>query len=391
MKQNSYKFALLYIFVYSAMGAVFPLIGQYLMKLGFTGTQIGIITASATAIGIVAAPFWGSVYHKTNNSKRVVLSLCFAAVIVPVLLLPISNFSLFLIGYIILFFFQIPICPLIDTMTLEENHGFGSIRKWGAVGYAGGVFIAGQLAAYLGLHWIFIMFSMTSFAAGIMVLFIMRAKTVLKEVEHQNDIYNKQKTVSIPKLLCNKKYIAILLSAFFVMGTNIANNTFFGFLYTNGGGTISGIGLVFLFMAGSEAPCMAWVHRFSNRFTLERMILFAMILSACRFFWYGTGPSAILLMATFFLQGIVNGILLIEFIRYAAKVVDVAFLGLSMTLIQAISCNGSTILCQLIGGYFMDRFGSGAVYIGFAIMNLLGVLVYLSFGLHKKPQENFID
>ena len=87
---------------------------------------------------------------------------------------------------------------------------------------------------------------------------------------------------------------------------------------------------VFLFMAGSEAPCMAWVHRFSNRFTLERMILFAMILSACRFFWYGTGPSAILLMATFFLQGIVNGILLIEFIRYAAKVVDVACLGLSI-------------------------------------------------------------
>lgn len=389
MKQNAYKFAFLYTFIYSAMGAVFPLIGQYLMQLGFSGTQIGIVTASATAVGIIAAPFWGSVYHARNNSKRVVLLLCLAGTIISVFLLPISHFSFFLLGYIVLFFFQVPICPLADAMTLEEKHDFGAIRKWGAVGYAGGVFITGQVAAYLGLHWIFIMFSMASFAAAIMVLQIMRTTIDLgKANEEPQDNMESERKVSIRKLFDNKKYMAILISAFFVMGTNIANNTYFGFVYTNGGGTISGIGLVFLLMAGSEAPCMAWVHRFSNRFTLERMILFAMILSACRFFWYGTGPSAIFLISTFFLQGIVNGILLIEFIRYAAKVVDLAFLGLSMTLIQAISCNGSTILCQLIGGYFMDHYGSGALYFGFAIMNAIGVLVYLFFGLHKTVKEN---
>lgn len=387
MKQNYYKFALLYIFVYAAMGSVFPLIGQYLLGLGFKGTQIGMVTASATAIGIIAAPVWGNIYYKTNNNKHVVLFLCFAAVLVPVFLLQISDFYLFLMGYILLFFFQVPICPLADTMTLEASHDFGSVRKWGAVGYAGGVFVAGQLASYFGLQWIFILFSMTSFAAGIMVWIIMREKFDLKEERENYEEKENRNTDSMLELLGNRKYCAILLSAFFVLGTNIANNTFFGFLYTSGGGSLGGIGLVFLLMAGSEAPCMAWVHRFSAKFTLERMILFAMLLSACRFFWYGSGPSSSLLMSTFFLQGIVNGILLIEFIRYAAKVVEIAFLGIAMSFIQAISCNGSTILCQMIGGYFMDHFGINAVYLGFAAMNLIGVFVYLFFRLHIKAND----
>ena len=50
----------------------------------------------------------------------------------------------------------------------------------------------------------------------------------------------------------------------------MANNTYFSFLYIEGGGTIAGVGIVMLLMVGSEAPFMQWSARLAGRFSLEQ-------------------------------------------------------------------------------------------------------------------------
>ena len=102
-------------------------------------------------------------------------------------------------------------------------------------------------------------------------------------------------------LLGHRQYMKLLLCAFFVLGTNIANSTYFGYLYRAGGGELSGIGLAFLLMAGSEAPFMMLLPKLVQRFSSENMILAAMVLSAARFGFYATGPSCGMLLATFFM------------------------------------------------------------------------------------------
>ena len=128
---------------------------------------------------------------------------------------------------------------------------------------------------------------------------------------------------------------------------------------------------------------MAWTERISSKFTQERMILISMIISALRYFWYSTGPSPELLIGTFFLQGMVNGIILIEFVKYIAKLVEPAMIGMAMTLYQAISSNCSTIICQLIGGAILDSYSGVEVYLFFGIYNVIGIILYVGFGLHQ--------
>ena len=48
------------------------------------------------------------------------------------------------------------------------------------------------------------------------------------------------------ELLHNKHYILLLIATFFVGGTNIANNTYFSFLYIEAGGTHCRYGRHFL-------------------------------------------------------------------------------------------------------------------------------------------------
>jgi PPP family 3-phenylpropionic acid transporter len=117
--------------------------------------------------------------------------------------------------------------------------------------------------------------------------------------------------------------------------------------------------------------------------TLERMILISMIISALRYLWYSTGPAPWLLVGTFFLQGMVNGIILVELVHYIAKLVEPVMIGMAMTLYQALSSSLSIIVCQLIGGVILDYFGATQVYLFFSIYNVIGVLLYLGFRLYK--------
>lgn len=416
MRKNHYDFIKIYFCSYAAIGMLFPLIGQYLDSIGFTGAQIGMVTAACTAVGIGASPAWGCIYHNYRNGRRIILILCIASAITALGLLQVKQFLIFLIGYGIFAFFQTPIMPLNDTLVLEDRAPFGAIRKWGAIGYAGGVFLAGQIADATSLRMILPLCAGAFILTGFFTYETMRkerkqmnshirngSKESLtnparaSKLKKNNGLTNKRiawqrcnqngldrKSKGFKDLIANKRFAALLLSAFFINGTNIANNTYFGFLYTSSGGSLAGIGLAFLLMCGSEAPFMAWSSRISGKVTLERAILAAMIISMGRYLWYSTGPSSALLLGTFFLQGIVNGIVLVEFVRYIAKLVEPAVIGLAMTLFQSLSTNCSTIICQLFGGAILEKFSSTGVYLFFALFNIIGIFLYIGFGLHKE-------
>jgi PPP family 3-phenylpropionic acid transporter len=188
---------------------------------------------------------------------------------------------------------------------------------------------------------------------------------------------------SIKSLLLNRKYLSILACAFFINGTIWAHNTYFGFLFIESGGTIAGIGVALLLMVFSEFPVMAFSDKIIKKVSIEKLILFAMILSTARFIWFGTVPDHQLLTITFFIQGFVNGLTLISLMKYVVRSVDPKSMNSAVTLYTSISSNASAIFCLFIGGVLMDNYGPGSVYYFFGGMNLVGIIVYLLTGRYK--------
>lgn len=371
----------LYTMTYLAIGIMVPLIGQYLSALGFSGAQIGTVTGTGTCVAIFASGFWGKIYANSAVKARVILALCVLAAGTALFITQISQYIPFLFCFAIMYFFQAPIMPLSDAMTLDSGQSFGRVRLWGAVGFAAGVFLSAYTAEEVGL---WIVFPSYAFCYLLAALIIYR---ISKRIRKKRTLDEGVKPVAEKKryrdLAGSKRLWALVASAFFLCGTNVANNTYFSFLYIKGGGTLAGVGLAFLLMAGSEAPFMAFTGKLSSRFSLERMILFAMVLSVGRFAWYSTGPGHIALLATFFLQGAVNGIILVEFVRYIAKLVEQSYIGVAVAAYYSISASGSTIVCQMAGGWMLDIFGPPGVYGFFAVFNAIGLVLYLVFGLHR--------
>jgi len=400
-----------YIFLFGSMGAIFPLASQYFASAGFSGSQIGTITATGTFVAIFSTMLWGYVYNESKNKHSVLAFLCLASGVICVLIPQISSYVLVILVYALFYFFHQSLNPLADAMTMMDGQDFNFIRMWGAIGYAFAVFVGGRLATEMGEVVIFYIAIVCLAAAALIVFRIGKVRRkALKLSGEQNtetenaeieDIENIEgrsagvtnkgysnkgfsKFENFMALFRNKKYMLLLISCFFIGGTNIGNNTYFSFLYKDGGGDLAGVGLAMLFMVGSEAPFMVWAAKLSKKFGIEKVILVSMIISVVRFAWYGTGPSCTALTVMFFLQGMVNGIILVELVRYVAKLVETKYMGLAISIFYVVFNNLSGIVCQAIGGAILDSQGSGGVYTFFALFNLVGVILYVLFGLNKK-------
>jgi MFS family permease len=205
-KMNKFKF--LYIFTYAPIGIICPLIGQYLDSIGFSGTQIGTITAIGTAAAIPAGLLWGKIYSESNYGKKVIALLCIFAACISIICLNIHTLVLFTVLYSVMYFFQGPVMGLCDAMVIEEKVPFSSIRLWGSVGYAFSVFIAGRIGQSFGLNTIFILYAVTFVIAGVIALSI-------REMEHhKNNISNVNGNTEgkYLRLMHETKYIKMLFA-----------------------------------------------------------------------------------------------------------------------------------------------------------------------------------
>lgn len=388
--KNISKFKLIYIFAFSAIGVMIPLVGQYLNSVGMTGTQIGTITAIGTVVSIFATTFWGKVYAKVDSKHILLGILAISAALSAVLGGQITTFILFTLIYSLIYFFQGAIMGLLDAMALEQDFVFSKVRLFGAVGYAVSVFIGGRLSESLGLEIIFPIYSISFVLAGILLFRVGTPKSKHPKLpdnieEDRSESSKKNKSdISYGKLMKETDIVKLILVGIFIFGSNVANNTYFGFLYRDGGGSVAGVGIAFLLMVGSEVPFMAIAPMISKKLGLPNTILAAMIVSVLRFAMYATGPNHYILLGTFFLQGAVNGILLTEYLRYISIIVKKELMPLAVSAFYVISCNVGTIICNFFGGIVMDQIGSQGVYGLFAILNILGAAMYVFFGINKR-------
>ena len=398
------KYKVLYTFAYMAIGSFTPLIGPYLESLGFSGTQIGTVTALGTTVAILAVAFWGGIYNRQDSRRKksnLIACLCIGAICFALCLKAATAFAFVLLFFALMYFMQPPSISLIDSLTVlsGESKGdrtFGSKRAWGAVGFALGVFLGGRIASMTSegsIFYIYIACFLVTAIALVSIAFGQESEAPIQKTDVKSAAKAGQTAAEMAHgtyriLLRDKRVCQLLICMFFMGGTNVANNTYFSFLYIEGGGTLAGVGIVMLLMVGSEVPFMAFCDRLAERFTMQKTILFAMVLSSARFILYGIGLPWWMLAVLFATQGAVNGIILVEFVRYISRIAPEGCKSLAVSAYYVIGSNISTIVCQYIGGLLLDGFSAAGVYMFFGLFNLTGTTLYVLFGLHKTNQKN---
>lgn len=356
-----------YFFIFFGIGAIFPLLAVYLKHLGFSGKEIGILTAIGPIVTILTQPLWGVVSDRYQIQKQVLL-FGMSSIMLIALLFPVfqSFWGTFLMIFIF-HMFQSPIIPLTDNIALNFTNRtkieYGNIRLWGAIGFALAVYITGRITEWTRLEAIFYTFST---AIIIAILSIATVPSDAKRV-HVN-IWG-----GVRQLIVMPHFILFLLSSFFVFGTMNANNYYFGVYYQDIGGTIAGIGLAFLLSAGSEAPFMRIGGRIIGKIGLENTLLIASITSLVRWtlFYFIHDPTLIIML--FFLQGVSIGLYLTAAPQYVKSKTPKGIHVTALTLYASFGHGIGTMTCNLVGGWIYETFSIFTTYLFFAVLTLFGI------------------
>lgn len=356
----------LFYFGFFAIGAMMPLLSQYFKSIGLNGTQIGIIVSLTSLISILAQPFWGMMCDKTQKTKKILIIIIVITAIISIFIPLFKGYYSLILIFLLLYLFNSGIGPIIETMAINSDIDFGKIRQWGAIGFAMAVFVSGVIADRFGLHWIFIILSISYIIA---IFFI-------KPIEMKRTLHIGGHThgQGISQLMKNKKYLVFLSSTFFVSGAIEGNNIFFGLLYENLGGTITGIGVAFLLFAGSEAPFMKWTYIGIRKWGVENMLIFSALISMLRFAWYSTNPSPTTVLIFFMIQGISIGTYLVSAAQFIRENTRQELRATAMAIYASSSMGFGGMVCKLVSGIILDYSGIDTVYLFFSVFTFIGII-----------------
>lgn len=368
--KNLYSiFAVWYFFIFYSMGSFFPLISQFLKKSGFSGGQLGTAFGLGALATIILQPLWGFISDRYRNPKSVVCLLVAVNTMGAVLIYMGNSVLSITAAYIMFMGFFSGLTPVTDSMVLGSGIEFGKIRLWGALGFALGAQATGILSQKFGLGAIF--FSVV--VSNLAVLIITRSIDGDSQVTHCDSRISKK---DFKELLSNRRYLIFLAASFLVGGTMSGHNSYFGLLYRELGGSISGIGLAFLLFAGSEAPVMAIIQKISRRISLSFGLLTSTIFFAMRWYWYSTMPDPGIILVFFLLQGLSIGSYLVLVTLYINEVTVPKLRTTAIAIYCSFSTGVGGMLTQYFSGLIMERWGISRVYTFYFLSSVMAAVMF---------------
>jgi MFS transporter, PPP family, 3-phenylpropionic acid transporter len=369
VRRDIYSLQGFYLFVFFGIGSLFPLLSVYLSEIEkLNGYQIGIILSLGPVVMIFFQPFWGMIADMKNLHNRLLTVTTLITGVSALGYLFFEGFFLFILVAIVLAIFQSAIIPLSDSISLKYTSSagvnYGNVRLFGSLGFGVAVFLMGKLSEW-NPQVIFYTFFLTLLIAGAISL-----KMPREAAGKPNGLLS-----GIKDLMGMKRFLVFLAITFMIFGPNLANNFYFSLFVEDRGGTYTGIGIAFLIAVLSEIPFMraagSWIHKLG----LLQVALIAALVSLIRWLFYFTEPELSLIYASAVIQGFSLGLFIPAGLQYIREITPKHITATAVTIYSAVGNGLGNWFFTFVGGIIFEEFNVYGVYLFFAVLTLVGVLL----------------
>ncbi|MCY9664592.1 MFS transporter [Paenibacillus alginolyticus] len=356
-------------FLYFALLAMFvSFLPVYLDAQGLPATKIGLIIGTGGFIAIFSQPLWGMISDRTKTIKKVMLLLLGCSTIAGYLLYASSSFIVLLLFTMLMYFFLMPLDPLTESLNFQtaEANGvsYGSIRTFGAVGYAVMSLVVGYTTQFFGIN------SLAFLFAGIGIISILICLPL-------PDAPVTGKPISLKTLrnfLSNKETIWFMLLIFIVAVPQRINDTFLGVYIRKLGGTPDMVGLAWFLAAGSEILVFALSFWWLRKGKELAIISFASVFYFIRFFLSAWVTDPHILVFLQLLQTFTFPIFYSAAIQYLYRIVPEEWRATGQTVLAILFFGVSGIVASYLGGWLYENFGGKQLYLWISGMSFAGLL-----------------
>jgi MFS transporter, PPP family, 3-phenylpropionic acid transporter len=338
--------------------------------LGFSGTEIGLLTGISPLITFIGAPFWTRLADSTRR-HRLIMSLTMGAGILAVCLFPLlRTFAPILLTGLAMSFFMSPASSFADNSIMhtlgEKRELYGRIRLGGSIGFALMAPLAGVIIQNTELRFAF-------WIAGFMYLL---ALLVSRKFDHGTSGEKHPAQQGMSTLLRDPRWILFLGIAFAGgLALTAANNYLFP-LMKELGAKESVMGIALTIGTAFEFPVLFFGNRLIRYFKPYGLFLLAMGFTGLRLVLFGlnTSPDWILLIQL--LNGLSFPAMWMAGVAYAHERAPAGLTATAQGMFSAMVFGIGNAAGGFLGGPLLETLGGRGLFLVYGGI----VLTIVTFG-----------
>lgn len=337
-----------YFWFYAGVGAFVPFNALYYRSLGFSGLELGVLTALPAIATALLGPIWGILADSFGIHRQIMrLMLLFAAGIVWALA-GVTSFVPFMIVIALLATVLVPIPSLWDSYAVSavERGGapYGVLRIFGSLGFTAMVLVMGRIMAD-GLTTIFLY----AYAACFIVTFLVSMRLPALGERQPRRLLDGLNSVTQ-----SAPYKLLLLVAFLIAVGYTTLNIYLTLHIQSLGGDTSIAGVAFATSALSELPVIGFGAVILKRLGARNVIFIALGVYIVRFALLGFTYNTSFVLFAQLMHGLSFGMFLIASVTLAHRLVGRENAATAQALLAMVSVGLGSISGSFLGGLAID-------------------------------------
>lgn len=360
-------------YLYFSLMAIFiSFLPTYMDAQGASPSEIGLVMGSGGIIGIFAQPFWGVVSDRMKTIKRVILVLLLTSMLVGYLLFQLENILYLMLFTGLMYMFLMPIDPLIESLNFQSAErmkvSYGTVRTFGAIGYAVTSLIAGQVMHQFGASSLAMLFVGMGAVALIACTFVLDAPVSNKPVS----------LASLRAFFSYRETIWFFILVFLTALPQRMNDNYLGVYIKSLGGTDDVVGLAWFLSGASETVVFAlsfwWLRKKKEMLLISIATIFYMIRFGASI--YIDDPQHMAYVQV--LHSVTFPVFYSASIQYLYRIVPEEWRATGQTALAIVFFGISGIVSSFLGGWVFEAFGGDGLYGFMSALSAAALLLGIS-------------
>jgi PPP family 3-phenylpropionic acid transporter len=368
---NRWVLAVQYFLYFGVMGMHLPFFNLYCYQIGFTGWQIGVLSASRSIVLIIFGIAWSVLADRFQNRRAIYIGCNFLSAAAWGLFLLTADFAWMLAITLIYGVFFAPLISFLEAFAMDslgrDKKRYGRMRLWGSLAFIAVVLALGRLIDLYSVKIILSLILAGSWIQALVSLGI-AANVPPARLDFRAGL----------KKLLSKRVSSFLACALLMLASHSAYYGFFSIHLNRLGYDNFFIGLCWTVAVGAEIVAMFFSERIFKRFDYEKVLLFSFAIAALRWTGLWVVQSAAGILVLQLTHAVTYGTFHMASILY----IDGLAPKETKTIAQAVN-NAVTYGLGLMVGFFVSgalygRIGSPALFAVCGLVALLGGTLFLA-------------
>ena len=385
-QQARFKFIISaqYFIYFGVLGIFLPYFNLYCYHLGFSGLQIGILSALRSLAMVLFPLFWGSLADRFQIRKPIYILCTFLSTLIWCLYLFFVDFWPMLLIAAIYGIFYAPIISFLEAVTMDvlgqEKKSYGRVRAWGSISFIMMVLVLGKIIDLYSADIILILI-----LAGSLILAVISVN--IPAIKSKKQEHLKPGTDS----LLQRRIIVFLCCAFLML---VSHGAYYGFfsihLETLGYGSTF-IGIAWALASTAEILVMVKSDRIFDRFSLENVLFLSFMVAVARWIILFFAGSTAMILISQILHAATYGAFHMASILYIDRLAPDQAKTLGQAVNNALSYGLGLMVGFFINGYVYEITGSRMLFLMSALIALAGGMLFQSFQMASRGRVDNLN